>query len=109
MIWPWKLLHNLVAHPYLALTGALGVGEASATTFHDWTADRAWPTPPDEDAQRLACWDALRTAEAAAEATGNEDLADAINTLTALWAAGFERRAAQALERAAVPLFCEVG
>jgi hypothetical protein len=102
--WPWKLLHNLVAHPYLALTGAIGAGEASAATFHDWTGAHAWPVPTDAEERRLEVWEKLREAEGAAEAAGFEHLADALGTVAALWAAGFEDRAALALDHAAAPL-----
>ena len=35
----WALLHDLVAHPFMALTGY----SAPALRFHDWTSFRAWP------------------------------------------------------------------
>lgn len=35
---PWALLHDLVAHPFLALTGY----SRSAVRFHDWTSCKAW-------------------------------------------------------------------
>lgn len=42
----WALVHNLVAHPILAVTSA-----AWATNFHDWTAERAWPGTTPEGAE----------------------------------------------------------
>lgn len=40
----WAVLHDLVAHPLLALTGWCG----RALRFHDWTSHQAWPSraPP---------------------------------------------------------------
>jgi len=35
----WAFIHNLVAHPLLALTG----GARWADRFHDYTAGKAWP------------------------------------------------------------------
>lgn len=35
----WAVLHDLVAHPLMALTG----WSKWALRFHDWTSHRAWP------------------------------------------------------------------
>ncbi|PZP92639.1 MAG: hypothetical protein DI587_31270 [Variovorax paradoxus] len=35
----WALLHDLVAHPLMALT----MWSRPALRFHDWTSRRAWP------------------------------------------------------------------
>lgn len=37
----WIFLHHVLAHP-LMLVLPCGWGNA----FHDWTADRAWPSSP---------------------------------------------------------------
>lgn len=39
MRWFWALLHNVIAHPLLAVAGAV-------ERFHDWTAAKAWPDEP---------------------------------------------------------------
>jgi len=35
----WRFVHNLLAHPLLALT----LESSLAVRFHDWTANKAWP------------------------------------------------------------------
>ena len=35
----WALLHDLIAHPFLAITGYSVVGRR----FHNWTSKHAWP------------------------------------------------------------------
>lgn len=35
----WAVIHDLVAHPMMALTGY----SKSSLTFHDWTSRHAWP------------------------------------------------------------------
>ena len=34
----WALIHDLVAHPFLAISGYSKVGER----FHDYTSSKAW-------------------------------------------------------------------
>jgi hypothetical protein len=38
----WAILHDLVAHPLLILTGY----SIWALAFHDYTSHKAWPRPP---------------------------------------------------------------
>lgn len=38
----WAVLHDLVAHPLMALTG----WSKWALRLHDWTSHRAWPRKP---------------------------------------------------------------
>lgn len=35
----WAIVHDLLAHPFMALTGYSRV----SLRFHDWTSHRAWP------------------------------------------------------------------
>lgn len=37
----WAVVHDLIAHPFLALSGYA----RRAVRFHDWTSARAWPRP----------------------------------------------------------------
>lgn len=37
--WLWALIHDLVAHPFMALT----LWSRVSLQFHDWTARKAWP------------------------------------------------------------------
>lgn len=102
------LAHNLICHPLLALTGFLGVGEGWAVGLHDWTAARAYSDLATDDEAKADVWIALHDAEAKAEEAGFASLADAINTLGVLWAAGFDEDARAALEVMAAPLLAEL-
>jgi len=35
----WALLHDLIAHPFMALTN----WSSLSLRFHDWTSNKAWP------------------------------------------------------------------
>lgn len=35
----WAILHDALAHPFMALTGFSRLG----VRFHDWTSHKAWP------------------------------------------------------------------
>lgn len=44
----WALLHDLVAHPLMALT----LYSRWSIRFHDWTSHKAWPRPDDSPKKR---------------------------------------------------------
>ena len=41
----WAILHDLIAHPFMALTFYSGL----SLRFHDWTSRHAWPRNEDAD------------------------------------------------------------
>lgn len=44
MFW-WAMLHDLIAHPFMALT----IYSTLSLRFHDWTSNHAWPRNPYSD------------------------------------------------------------
>lgn len=46
----WQLVHHLIAHPLIGLSG----GRLWAWKFHDWTLPRAWPGTTAEGVSRWA-------------------------------------------------------
>lgn len=38
-LWPWAAVHDLLAHPFMVLTGYSRI----SLRFHDFTSHRAWP------------------------------------------------------------------
>lgn len=46
----WQVIHHIVAHPLIGLSG----GRLWAWRFHDWTLPKAWPDQKHEVAQRWA-------------------------------------------------------
>ena len=42
--WIWAVIHDLIAHPFMALTFYSNL----SLRFHDWTSYRAWPREVDQ-------------------------------------------------------------
>lgn len=60
----WAVLHDLLAHPLMALTN----WARWALAFHDWTSVRAWPRPATQElwtAEVPSCYGLLHASELA--------------------------------------------
>jgi hypothetical protein len=98
----WIALHQLVAHPLLAVAELARCGRAPARRLHDWSAERAWP---DLGVQRAIDMEiALGLAIDVAEEQGEVDLHQALLDLRVLWFHGYEDDACVALQRLARPI-----